>query len=317
MRKQKEIKIHRGELFYKSSGVKSNKKKVVVFDLDETIGSFADLEILWTALCELNTFEQTQESFNALLELYPEFFRYGILNILEFLHYKKNRGLCYKLFIYTNNRFPKSWTTMIIRYMEKKQNTPCLFDQLICSFKINDFVVEPKRTTYSKTHGDLIRCSLLPKTSEICFIDDKYFDNMTGGCVYYIQPKPYNHMMLTIDIVERLCQSNIIRDINIADKEFLCLLIDKFKNFNTISKNDEEIDVDRAVSQKLMFHIQEFFRMTTRSNKPKFINCCMPWWGNYCSCWCLPNLLCWENLGTNVCCSGRRRLRMYKIFPIT
>jgi len=263
----KQIQIYKGELFQKPSGIKSNKKKVVVFDLDETIGSFSDLEILWSALCEMDAFEQTQESFNQLLDLYPEFLRYGILNILDFLHYKKMKGFCYKLFIYTNNRFPKSWTTMIIRYLEKKQNTPRLFDQLICAFKINDCIVEPKRTTHSKTHGDLIRCSLLPKTSEICFIDDKYFDNMTGGCVYYIQPKPYNHVMLTKDIIERLCKSNLISDSNLTRSAFSRLLTDKFSNFNTISKSDEEIAIDRSVSQKLMFHIQEFFRLTTSSNR--------------------------------------------------
>jgi hypothetical protein len=261
---QKQIKIYKGHLFHKPAGLKANKKKVVVLDLDETIGSFADLEILWTALCELDVFEQTQESFNKLLDLYPEFLRYGILNILDFLYYKKTRGFCYKLFIYTNNRFPKSWTTMIIRYLEKKQNNPCLFDQLICAFKINDCIVEPKRTTHSKTHGDLIRCSLLPKTSEICFVDDKYFDNMTGGCVYYIQPKPYNHMMLTCDIIERLCKSNLIGDSNLALSHFL---EDKFYNFNTVVKSDEEIAIDRSVSQKLMFHIQEFFHLTTSSNR--------------------------------------------------
>jgi hypothetical protein len=259
-----QIQIYKGQLFHKSTGIKSNRKKVVVFDLDETIGSFADLEILWSALCELHAFEQTQDSFNKLLDLYPEFLRYGILNILDFLHYKKTRGFCYKLFVYTNNRFPKSWTTMIIRYLEKKQNTPRLFDQLICAFKINDCIVEPKRTTHSKTHGDLIRCSLLPKTSEICFVDDKYFDSMTGGCVYYIQPKPYTHMMLTRDIIDRLCKSNIICDSNVALSHFLT---DKFSHFNRLRKSDEEIAIDRSVSQKLMFHIQEFFHLTTSTNR--------------------------------------------------
>lgn len=261
---RKQIQIYKGKLFHKSAGLKVNKKKVVVLDLDETIGSFADLEILWSALCELDAFEQTQESFNQLLDIYPEFLRYGILNILDFLYYKKTRGFCYKLFIYTNNRFPKSWTTMIIRYLEKKQNTPRLFDQLICAFKINDCIVEPKRTTHSKTHGDLIRCSLLPKTSEICFVDDKYFDTMTGGCVYYIQPKPYNHMMLTCDIIERLCKSNMISNGNLALSHFL---MDKFEISNTIKKSDDEIAIDRSVSQKLMFHIQEFFHLTTSSNR--------------------------------------------------
>jgi len=265
--RHKLIQIYVGDQFRisKSNINKSNKKKVIVFDLDETIGSFSDLEILWTALGELDFFELTQSSFNQLLDLYPEFLRCGILNILDFLYYKKTKGHCYKLFIYTNNRFPKQWTSLIINYIEQKHKFPGLFDQLICAFKINDTIVEPGRTGGTKTHSDLIRCSLIPRTSEICFIDDRHFENMETGRVYYIQPKPYIHMMLTSDIISRLCQSNIVDslDRNVMEK----YLSGKFINHNTTLKPTSEIAIDRIVSQKLMFHIQEFFHMTTVYNK--------------------------------------------------
>ena len=113
-------------------------------------------------------------------------------------------GYCYKLFIYTNNQLAKSWTSMIIKYLEQKQNTPKLFDQLICAFKINDVVIEPKRTTHEKTYSDFIKCSLLPHSSEICFIDDKFFKSMAQDKVYYIQPKPYRHSLTISDIIRRL-----------------------------------------------------------------------------------------------------------------
>jgi hypothetical protein len=87
------VQVYKGGLFRPSRNLRiKSRKKVIVFDLDETIGSFADLEILWTALGELDCFKQTQESFNRLLDLYPEFLRYGILNILDFLQYKKQNG---------------------------------------------------------------------------------------------------------------------------------------------------------------------------------------------------------------------------------
>lgn len=272
--RRKLIQIYVGDQFYRSTSIinKSNKKKVIVFDLDETIGSFSDLEILWTALGELDFFKQTQSTFNELLDLYPEFLRYGILNILDFLYYKKSKGHCYKLFIYTNNRFPKQWTTFIINYIEQKHNFPGLFDQLICAFKINDTIVEPGRTGGTKTHSDLIRCSLIPRTSEICFIDDRHFESMETGRVYYIQPKPYIHMMLTSDIISRLCQSTLIDslDRNVMQK----YLSDKFPIHNTIPKPESEIAVDRIVSQKIMFHIQEFFHMTTVYNKTQKVRKC-------------------------------------------
>jgi hypothetical protein len=262
--RHKLIQIYKGDQFL-SSISKPNKKKVIVFDLDETIGSFADLEILWNSLGELDFFKKNQDSFNQLLDLYPEFLRYGILNILDFLHYKKTKGHCYKLFIYTNNKFPRIWTSMIIRYLEQKHSTSGLFDQLICAFKINDVIIEPNRTSTAKTHSDLIRCSLLPKTSEICFIDDKYFEGMDSGRVYYIQPKPYFHMMLTSDIISRICKSKLASSF---DNEVLKkYLSDKFSVVNTTAKSADEIAIDRTVSQKIMFHIQEFFHLTTVSNK--------------------------------------------------
>jgi len=67
--------------------------KHFVFDLDETIGSFAELEVLWRGLRELskmnkysNTFQETPEFFRKILDLYPEFLRYGIITILQFLY---------------------------------------------------------------------------------------------------------------------------------------------------------------------------------------------------------------------------------------
>ena len=262
--RRKLIQIYKGDQFL-SSVAKPNKKKVIVFDLDETIGSFADLEILWNSLGELDFFKQSQDSFNKLLDMYPEFLMYGILNILDFLHYKKMKGHCYKLFIYTNNKFPRAWTSMIINYLEQKQNVFGLFDQLICAFKINDVIIEPSRTSSAKTHSDLIRCSLLPKTSEICFIDDKYFEGMDSGRVYYIQPKPYFHMMLTSDIIYRFCKSKLASSL---DREVLGkYLSDKFTVINTTAKSADEIATDRTVSQKIMFHIQEFFHLTTVCNK--------------------------------------------------
>ena len=42
------IEIYKGKYFSKYK--KSRAKKVMVFDLDETLGSFVDLEILWSLI---------------------------------------------------------------------------------------------------------------------------------------------------------------------------------------------------------------------------------------------------------------------------
>jgi hypothetical protein len=60
--------------------------KIVVFDLDETLGYFTEYGIFWDSL---NNFVQiknkkklTQYDFDSILDLFPEFIRPNIINIL-------------------------------------------------------------------------------------------------------------------------------------------------------------------------------------------------------------------------------------------
>jgi len=104
-----DITIYKGKAFIKSyKKLKEPSKKVIVFDLDETIGSFGDLYILWEAITEYynmkNQFHNMDDIFHKLLDLYPEFLRHGILNILGYLYNKKLSGECAKVFLYTNNQ---------------------------------------------------------------------------------------------------------------------------------------------------------------------------------------------------------------------
>ena len=69
--------------------------KIVVFDLDETLGYFVEFGIFWDTLSTYilknnkdNKDEPTQEDFNAILDLYPEFLRPNIINILNYLKNK-------------------------------------------------------------------------------------------------------------------------------------------------------------------------------------------------------------------------------------
>ena len=60
-------------------------KKVVVFDLDETLGSFVELGSFCTLLDDyFNNSNKAYSIFNELLDLYPEFLRPNIINILNY-----------------------------------------------------------------------------------------------------------------------------------------------------------------------------------------------------------------------------------------
>ena len=82
--------------------------KIVVFDLDETLGYFTELGIFYDCLkkyinSENNIIKLSQTEFNDILDLFPEFVRPNIINILTYLKRKKDSKCCHKMMIYTNN----------------------------------------------------------------------------------------------------------------------------------------------------------------------------------------------------------------------
>ena len=253
--------------------VKSKKKtKVVAFDLDETLGSFMDLEILWKLV---HQFKPTNNiDFNNLLDLYPEFIRYGIISILEYLKQKKITGECSKLYIYTNNQCSVEWTNRIAKYFDYKLGmTNPLFDQIINAFKINDIKVELLRTTHDKTHDDFITCTILPNTTEICFVDNSYFNSMENDCIYYIQPRSYYHNLSVKDIVDRFIHSNIGKTISDENKIVFFTNIHDYFHRNIYYKYShnyqKKIETDIYVAQKIMYHIKEFFFLSKRKKNTK------------------------------------------------
>ena len=272
---QKILQIYKGKCFEKKYIKKY--QKVITFDLDETLGSFFHLHILWSGLQKIKKTVNTdnndlQIEFNNLLDLYPEFLRYGILNIIDYLIVKKKQGECDKIYIYTNNKCNPPWISLIMQYFKYKLNvTEDIFDQTICAFKINNKIVELSRTTKDKIYNDFIKCSLLPKTTEICFVDNTFFSNMVNEKVYYIQPLAYYHNLSTTTIIDRFLYSsnsseyiNILQNISKTEE----YLYDWF-SMNGSEYKPHNIELDILVAHKMMYHIKEFFYLTNRKNKTK------------------------------------------------
>jgi hypothetical protein len=260
------IQIHKKSFIHTNTNTNTNK--VVIFDMDETLGSFIDLSALWYVIENRNLqfskeYASQQERFNALLDLYPEFLRYGISNILEYLYFKKSRGDFIGVYVYTNNQVSKNWSKMIVNYLENRNKVMGLFNQIVHSFKIRKRQVEQRRTTHRKTPDDFIRCSLLPRNAEMCFVDNAYYKEMYHDKIYYIKPKSYFHGLKTENIVKRLMDSCILKTKN--DSFFTSYFLDK--NLITHYKKSKlDIDEDTYVSSKILHHIQDFFLLTT-SNK--------------------------------------------------
>ena len=260
------------------------QQKVVTLDLDETIGSFAHLHILWTGILksQVNTSFTKLPHFFQVFDLFPEFLRDHIFEILIFLYNQRKNNKNTKLFLYTNNQCDYPWTENIIKYLEHKLGiAENLFDHTIGAFKIRNRVIEPNRTTFKKTYDDFIRCTMLPKSTEICFIDDSYHQQMIHDKVYYIQPRAYYHNLQLKTVIQRFILSDIgfqIRNNSILKDNFVSYLHDWFE-FNNASRyihhNYNPINAYKT-TQKIMFHIREFFHSkkhaNTRRSRPTMSN---------------------------------------------
>jgi len=252
--------------FVKCKNVKHTK--YLVFDLDETLGSFGDLYILWKGMIHLNKigvirFDESQCTFNSIMDVYPEFLRHGILTILEFLFYKKLSGKCGGVYVYTNNQCEPPWVQYIIKYIETRLGLNGLFEPPVCAFKINGIILDAKRSTSDKTYQDFIQCTVLPKNAELCFLDNSFFPRMNVEQVFYIQPKSYFHGLSLEEIISRLlnhCTFEMRKGVN-SSEDLTDFWIDWFlsNGFSEASNSIEEHLMFVNISRKIMQLIQTFF----------------------------------------------------------
>ena len=265
----------------------NNISRIVVFDMDETLGYFVEFGVFWDSL---NSYIKSkspdgqipqklaQQYFNQILELYPEFIRPNIISILNYLKHKKSSGQCKGVMIYTNNQGPKEWAQFIKEYFEEKttRNNLRLFDQIICAFKVNGKQVEIGRTTHDKTYHDFIRCTKIPLNTKICFLDDLYHPEMNNHNVYYIKLKPYVYNLTYNVMIQRFISSDIGKSI-IEDgaydyfSDFMKNAMGNF-DFLYVTKNQQDYDIDKIITKKTMVHLQKFFskkhlQPTTKSNR--------------------------------------------------
>ena len=256
---------------YKGKGLKLMKNetkntKTFVFDLDETIGHFSEIYILFQLIEHIQSnipctlFENDKQCLFFLLDLFPEVFRYGIEIIFQYLHKKKEKGKSL-VYIYTNNNcIPITWTTYISEYIEEKWKVDNLFNNIVRAFKINGKIVEHKRTTGEKIYEEFLHCVQLPKKTELCFLDNSEHSLMKHRYVYYLQPKPYYIGLSRNEIIQRFinamkekCENNIQEQVENYYKTNELVINDNKKTY-------QESIFDMKISKKLLQCIQKFYK---------------------------------------------------------
>ena len=249
----------------------SKEQKIVVFDLDETLGNFIELGMFCDALENYNKKAIDQKHFFQIIDLFHHFLRPNIVDILKFLVKKRKQKKCDKIMIYTNNNGPRTWTENISKYFQYKLNEK-VFDDIIAAFKVNGKKVEICRTSHDKSVDDLIRCTKIPSNSKICFLDDQYHPHMKHSNVFYINVKPYTYSYEFNKMAEMYYSKFKTKLVVPIDLESFKKKIHSYMsdyNYDVVVKENNELKVDKVISKKLLQHLMKFLSVTEKTRKKK------------------------------------------------
>jgi len=170
--------------------------KVVVLDMDETLGAFTAFSGF---VKQVSPYLVTSALFHQLLDRNPQYLRPGILHVLTFLRDNRRMGRC-KLVLYTNNQ-NSQWVKLVKHYLEAKVGG--LFDWVIGAH-------DKKRTGPAKCLTDLHACTLLDKKTQFFFADDQFHPGMVAANVVYFQIAPYSEPSSAFPTTQELLR-NLVR----------------------------------------------------------------------------------------------------------
>jgi hypothetical protein len=237
--------------------------KVVVFDLDETIGNFIQLSVLDYKLRKYYNRDLSKDHFFQILDMFPKVFRPNIFNIFKYLKKMKEQKKI-KIMIYTNNNGCKMWVHRIKSYVEKKLDCK-LFDRVICAWKYDGKILEKNRTGYEKKYNDLLKCGHLKKTDEIIFLDDQLHEKMLHPQLTYLYLKPYHYNYSDNAIISTYVQHMKLKRAKALQfkKYFNTKTFSDHYTYKTISKN-ESFDIK---GKKIERHIRRFIESSNKSTR--------------------------------------------------
>ena len=155
--------------------------KIIVFDMDETIGAFPALSgILYT----IQPYIQNYSLLKHFLDTNPQYIRPYMFDILKQVNAAKSLHQL-TVMLYTNNS-NSAWIAMILHYIDESlQLTKPLFDHVLDA---------SQHKNYNKNVEDLLyRSSLQHKSKDarIFFVDDQYHPGMITPQVVYFHISPY------------------------------------------------------------------------------------------------------------------------------
>lgn len=176
--------------------------KYVIFDLDQTLGHFTELSIVWGCLQTVNA-AKTHQDFHRLCEIFEnDYFRPGIFRVMRFLAEKKKTNPI-KVVLYTNNIGSMDWLKMIISYLEKRVGSKDIFDVIVPGYNPYKGPYQ-MRSSFDKTYPEIRRCAKIPADAKLIFFDDVEHPGMIHKNITYIKVKPYIRSNTAEEILKRI-----------------------------------------------------------------------------------------------------------------
>ena len=203
-----------------------NPQRIAVFDMDETLGYFSQIYIVWRLLMNTSKRKLSIHNFFSLCDIFPDVFRPGIISIIKEL---KEHDI--PVVIYTNNNGEKWWAKLIVYYINHKLGCDVhdgYIRTIIGAFIVNGKIVDNRRTTMKKTFNDLRNILKLNNYAQVLFVDDIEHPGMRHLQVDYIKIPPYVCIYNTNDIINTLLRSQFGKLFILKNKLNLQEFIKKF-----------------------------------------------------------------------------------------
>ena len=248
---------------------KASPKKLVVFDLDETIGHFYNISTLYNTIWD---YSNKQINLYLLLELYPEVFRPGMMKIFEYLKNQKIKNKSIKVVIFTNNMGPKSWTNSIKSFIEKKINYK-LFDHVITGWKVNGKINEPYRTSYMKLLSDFKRATGCKNKDKILFLDDQYHEHMDKKMVTYLHLKPYKKKVSNKILLNSFLRSNNNQIVKLKQWDEFISVYNSHYDRDTEDDDDDDFYNEgdgKIISSQILPGIRKFIELSSKKTIKRY-----------------------------------------------
>ena len=237
-----------------------SKNKLVVFDLDETLGYFSQLYVIWSSLIKLS---KTKLSVNNFYQLSDNYIFYYQPAIFETLRYLKENKI--KTIIFTNNQALYWWPKLIALYLNYKTNRyDNLFKTVIGSYKIGKILNDKRRTSMMKKYEDLKKIMKLNNSTKVLFLDDQEHPEMRHPNVEYFKVPNYVKILPPTNIVNIFLHSKFgkkfIQKNNISINFFINYIYNSLNNYDLFTHSMININTNKKSCYKTLTVVKNFIK---------------------------------------------------------